>query len=288
MPNYVEKKVDQVQSIVKFFEDPCQAPWSVYFELALAPAGHVVIELLSFGLDDVVRGYFRPKGLYRRGRTGRLASKLGKYFEIPEIGEMIGSHLPGAETIKARKISSGVRFLWLVDGVLQRILFWWMIADLLTDFLYEWTSAINRTEYCQGLNIGAIVCPVLPNTATPDAWVTIGPDLAHCEKQWGEVGWSGDNGLRLAPGGWYAAAVKTMNLIGVCGGCEMRVLDAEGLVYDHVRSTLNEDGTHSAVVRAAIPKGKVSYVQIRAVGHRPLCSAIIVTEGYITGYAYTR
>lgn len=286
MPNYLERKVDQVQSIVKFFEDPCQAPWSVYLELALAPAGHVALELLSFGLDDVIRGYFRPRGIYRRGRTGILARKFGKYAGIPELGEMLGSHLPGAETVKGRVVSHGVKVMWIVDGVLQRILFWWMVADLLTDFLYEWTSAINKTEYCQSRCRGGVTCEVLPNTLVPDFWSTIGPNLRKCEKSWGDLEMHEGYNPVFATGGWTAASLTIVPFIGTCGGALVRVVDGAGHVYDQTQTRLNPDGTHTAICSTQVPRHTFTWVEAKAVGIRPPCTAMSVVGGHICGWAY--
>src|SRR5690606_41018058 len=48
-----------------------------------------------------------------------------------------------------RKVSQGVRALWFIDGVIQRLLWWWLVIDLTTDFLYEWTSLVNESIYCR-------------------------------------------------------------------------------------------------------------------------------------------
>lgn len=287
MPNYLERKIDRVQSVVKFFEDPCQAPWSVYFELSLPALGHVVLELLTFGLDDVIRGYFRPKGIYRRGRTGILARKFGKWAGIPEIGEMIGAHLPGSETIRGRSVAKGVRFMWLVDGALQRLMFWWMIVDLLSDFLYEWTSAINKTVYCRSRCTGAVVCPVFPNTLITSQWVYLGPDLLNCEKQWGTVSTAGGSLPVYTTGGWTACEIVVIPFIGVCAGAEIRIIDADNNVLDQVPVTENPNGTFSALTAAQIPPHKLTYVQGRAIGSTPPCYGVLVTGGTISGWAYT-
>lgn len=285
MPNYLQTKIDRVQSVVKFFEDPCQAPWSVYFELALPALGEVVIELLSFGLDDVIRGYFRPKGLYRRGRTGILARRFGKYARIPELGEMIGAHIPGADTIKGRKISSGLRHLWLIDGALQRLLFWWMIVDLLTDFLYNWTSAINKTEFCQGRCSGAVTCPVLPNTVPAGVWVTIGADLANCEKSWGNASIAGGAPVYASVSGWTACAVSAIPLIGACTGVEVRITNGVDRIYDTNVSTENPDGTFSGITAGKIPPGEFTFVQAKAVGCLSPNNSMLITGGTMSGWA---
>lgn len=141
--------LDKIQAILKLVENPCDEPWTVYLELAIEPLFNVVVALLTFGMDDVIRGYFRPKNL-RSGRHLRRG-KRGKRFKggIPELGEEIGKKLPGAEWQRNRIVTHGVKVMWLIDGVLQRALFWWMVADLSIDFFYDWASAIFETEQCE-------------------------------------------------------------------------------------------------------------------------------------------
>lgn len=138
--------IDKVNFIWYYLQNSCDTDLIVYFETALPPAGNVVIELLSFGMDDVIRGAFKPKGL-RSGRHGRKRPK-GKPPKggIPELGEMIGSNLPGSEEYRGKKFSDGVKFLWKVDGVGQRALYYVMVVSLLTDFLFEWAVGIIKDE----------------------------------------------------------------------------------------------------------------------------------------------
>lgn len=277
---YLETRINQVQSVIRFFEDPCEAPWTVYFELALEPAGDVVLELLTFGLDDIVRGYFRPRGIYRRGRQGILARRIGRFLNIPEIGEMVGSHLPGAQTIRSRTVSQGVRFLWIVDGVLQRGLFWWMIADLLTEFLYEWTSSVAETEFCRSTNAGAFCCPVQTGDAfTSLGWSTIGPDLMNCEKAWGNIV-TGGSSYAYQGMGFTSASVTTKELLPPFGGTQMRVVRSDGtVIVPPTNLDENPDGTHTGVVGYDSSPGWVTLIQLRAgsgVG--------IVTGGTICGW----
>lgn len=151
--------IDKVNGIVRFIEDPCDAPWLLYIELARKPFGKMVLTLLTFGLLDVIRAYFRPKGL-RSGRKGRgrrrppprpgsLRRILGKIPGLgQDTGEMVGKWLPGGERVRGRQVSQGVKFFWLVDGVLQRLLWYWLIIDVTATFFYEWTSLIQQSEFC--------------------------------------------------------------------------------------------------------------------------------------------
>lgn len=143
-PSYLDK----VNTIIDFVEHPCQAPWQVYVELALIPAGKAILQLVEPSLLDIVRAYFRPKGL-RKGRHGRHGRRRGRRGGIPDTSELIGHHLPGYNATSMRHVSDGVKFLWLVDGVIQRVFWYWLIADVTLDFFYNWTSAIQKSEYCK-------------------------------------------------------------------------------------------------------------------------------------------
>ena len=139
---------EQINYIKKFVSNPCDAPWTVYVELFFPALGKALLMILAFGMDDVLRGFFRPKGVRgpwhrRRGRKGKA-----RFRGIPEIGEAIGSRLPGAEEVRGRSVSQGVKHMWMVDGVLQRILWYWLLVDVVVEGLYQWTSMINKTEFC--------------------------------------------------------------------------------------------------------------------------------------------
>ncbi|KKL13405.1 hypothetical protein LCGC14_2526070, partial [marine sediment metagenome] len=70
------------------------------------------ITLITFGWDDVLRGYFRPRGLYKR-RTGKRKGKFVRRIpRFPEIGNELGTHLPGASEVKGTKWSNLGKTLW--------------------------------------------------------------------------------------------------------------------------------------------------------------------------------
>lgn len=180
--------IDKVNAVVKFWQNPCDAKLIVYAETALVPAGGLLLLFLSAGMDDVIRGYARPKGISkrwkrRRGKKGKL-----RFFGIPDLGNWVGTQLAGAEIAKGRHISQGVKNLWIVDGVLQRGLWYWLIIDGLSDFLYEWSTALNKTEFCQDagrqrmvalgtgggliaiLDWQALLCPFVESITPPLTW----------------------------------------------------------------------------------------------------------------------
>lgn len=145
-----------LNTIVRFISFDCNGTWTVLVDTLLPALGEMVIVLLDFGWDDVARGFFRPSGIrsrhrMRRGKKhghGRGRRRRGIWDWIPEIGEEIGAHLPGARIVKGRKVGALSRWLWQIDGVLQRGLFYWMMADVITDFGYGWLIGILRHEAC--------------------------------------------------------------------------------------------------------------------------------------------
>lgn len=143
-PNYIDK----FNAITRFIDNPCFAPWTVYFETALPFIGQGVMTLFEFDLFDILRGYYRPR-LGKKGRHGGFRKNRRKpRFGIPEIGEMIGENLPGGERLKGRFVDDGVRHLWMIDGVIQRVFYYWMIADISVDIVYNTMMAIQTTEFC--------------------------------------------------------------------------------------------------------------------------------------------
>lgn len=155
-PGFIEK----VNYIKDFMCDPCEAPFIVYVETFLPAFGTLILEWYGMSLDDIIRGYFRPAGLasygHKRRRQDRKKKKKKNKFvralnEIIDFepGEYIAKNLPLQQNFKSRKITNGLKTLWIIDGIIQRALYYWMVIDLTSDFLYNWTSLLMKTEYCQ-------------------------------------------------------------------------------------------------------------------------------------------
>lgn len=141
--------LDRVNFAYKYLFNTCELPFMAYFELGREPAGRAALALLSFGMDDLIRSYFRPAGLRTR-RHGRKGRKNRKLPGIPEVSDIVAEKLPGYEEVKGRKVSDGVRMLWKIDAIGQRALYYWMLADVIGDFAYDWTTAIIKDDrsYC--------------------------------------------------------------------------------------------------------------------------------------------
>lgn len=137
--------IDRINFAYLYLLNTCELPFMAYFELGREPAGRAALSLLSFGMDDMIRSFYRPKGLrtMRHGRKGRKSRKRGG---IPEVSDVIAERLPGYEEAKGRHVSDGVRQLWKIDAIAQRALYYFMLADVISDFAYDWTSAIIKHD----------------------------------------------------------------------------------------------------------------------------------------------
>ena len=175
MPTPNPGLITQVNAIVKYVQNPCNAPWAIYFETAVPAFGTAIMSLLEFGFDDVVRGALRPGGLRSHKHTKRGRKGRGGFRGIPELGELLGSQLPGAKEAKGRKVTQGVKNLWLLDGVIQRLLWYWLVVDITVEFFYAWTSAIQKTEFCEAQGVGSALSLSDPSAfwfSPFNAWTT--------------------------------------------------------------------------------------------------------------------
>lgn len=141
--------LEKVNYVIDSWASPCEAPWYIYVETLWPAALEAFIVLITFGWDDVLRGFWRPRGLGHR--TGKRKGKFkGRRLpRFPELGDLIGKNLPGADQVKGRKWGTGGKALWRIDTLLQRGMFWWLVADVTVDFAYNWTSLLYATQWCQ-------------------------------------------------------------------------------------------------------------------------------------------
>lgn len=138
----------RLNTVIDFFEWSCEGNLIMYVETLLPALGEFVLGLIDFDWDDVARGFMRPAGPASR-KTLVFDPRKSKWrWEIPELGEEIGKRIPGAKFFKSSRVWGATRVLWVIDGVIQRALYWYMIVDLVSDFFYNWSSGILRHEAC--------------------------------------------------------------------------------------------------------------------------------------------
>jgi hypothetical protein len=138
----------KINFVVEMWNNPCDAPWYVYVETAWPAALQMVITLFCFDFDDLVRWIFRPLGLWPMGfgirRRGRRGGRRRR-----GLGARVKSKLPFLLAVEGRQVTNGVKNLWRIDMIGQKLLWWWLVLDATTTFAYNWTSAIYKTEWCQ-------------------------------------------------------------------------------------------------------------------------------------------
>lgn len=154
--------LDKVNYVITRWEDPCEAPWTVYLETMWPAALKMVVTLLISDLDEAIRGYARPARAMRSRRFGRKMRRGGRLTFLRRIGGILsfdyfnefGKRFANAKDVRARHVSNGVKNLWIVDGVLQRVLWWWLVIDAVSEFAFQWTSLLYQSEKCREANAG--------------------------------------------------------------------------------------------------------------------------------------
>ncbi len=188
---------DKVNFVIDSWTTGCDAPWYIYVETMKPAALTAFFALLEFGLGDVVRGIFRPKGLGRR--TGKRKGKwLRRLPAFPEIGNTIGRQIGSVTgaTGYTRWKAAG-RTLWRIDLAMQSALLLWLVADIAEDFVFNWTSLLYESYWCQDDPPGGF-------SYHSETWGTMGSN--GWKRQWyGWLDWE-----RGAPG-WGFGSGSTGN-----------------------------------------------------------------------------
>ena len=271
--------INKVNAVIKYFENPCDAPWAIYFETALPALGEAILTILDFGFDDVVRGAVRPKGLRsgRHTRRGRRGGGLGK--AIPEIGEMLGAMVPGSKAARDRKVSQGVKNLWLLDGVIQRVLWYWLVADVTATFAFNWTSAIQESRFCKNQGSGAALASV-PSGGVCFAVGNFWTSVQTSQVDYATGGATSRNGGHQNGGKPFSCSTGLSGTLlppFTSGSLELRILSGPG-AGEIIPGTDNADGTCS-VLDSRQSGGEPVIYHMRSNGGGFSCSGSSFTMG---------
>lgn len=190
-PNTLE---DDYQFIKFYLANPCDFGLQIYFETFLAALGKFLLALVAFGLEDVVRGRFRPAGK-RGGRHGRRPGRRKPRRPlVPELGEAIAKGLPGFDEQAARHMDDGGRKLWSIDSWGQKWLYRVMIVGLVTEFWADWNSGIIKHPGSHCPTIARALRRDTQHVFNPGGWgqllinnviyieggILLGPGSVHC------------------------------------------------------------------------------------------------------------
>lgn len=255
---------DKVNYVIDAWSVPCEAPWYIYIETMGPAALKAFITLLTFGWDDVLRGFWRPRGLNPR-RTGKRKGKWRRAIpRFPEIGEEIGKRIPGADAVKGRQWGCGGRNLWRIDTALQKGFFWWLVADVTNDFAFEWTSLLYKTEWCKAADLGRFSAESL------DTWAVIASDVWKLggftqEYQHGGVSWGFIRGRTRNKSAQVSAALSVRERVPFGPPTEFRVViwnrDKDQAIKDFDPCVLEATGDGSACASATVPPNTVFEVR---------------------------
>ena len=231
-------------AIVDFAEYGCFPHWTVWVDTLFPALGNMVLQLLDFGVGDILRGYFRPSnlrgvgGLTRapvRGRPIKQPRRAGRIPRpaVPEIGNSIGKKLPGAQFFANRKVTGLERYFWNVDFAAQRVLWYWLLADITEDFVVNWTTAIMESEACAEENLGSVVATIDEiGPITTELWGSMFGFTTETDTTNGL--WNGFVGLLTIPAGYKAVC----SLIGRGEGIDQPAI---GMQFRLNSSSSNQD-----------------------------------------------
>jgi|SRR6218665_1501921 len=167
-PPDLEGKVD---FIWRQFVDVCDAPITVWVQAMRQPAINFLLAWFALDLKQIMIARYRPSspwrvgrswrhgGLGRKGKRGPIRDRLRKLFSW-DPNEALGRMLDPDDALRGREVGRWGATLWLIEGQIERILFYWMVIELTTTFLYEWTSAVSQTIYCKNRDDAVLLCEV--------------------------------------------------------------------------------------------------------------------------------
>ncbi len=255
---------DKVNYVIDMWTTGCDAPWYIYIETMKPAALTAFFALLEFGIGDVIRGMFRPKGLGRR--TGKRRGKWAKRLPaFPEIGNTIGKNLgtmTGAAGITTW--SAGAKTLWRIDLAMQSALLLWLVADIAEDFVFNWTSLLYESYWCQDDPPGRFSAHS-NSYGTRSAWVWWKGVYSIIDYNNGPPSWAFNSG---GTGSNPATVVATVTFEKVDGvppptyaAVMIRGLHSGKIYGETASSTPDADGTFRLPVKGDVPPNTVFEVR---------------------------
>lgn len=150
---------ERIQFVIHFLMDPCDAPITVYMEAFRDAFTQLVIAWYALDLKNIITAYLRPQNyvIERRflrhwggGEKKKRPTSWEKVWQASGIdpNEWLGENLWGGDEVRARKVPPMAQWFWVIEGVIERLLFYFFVLDQVTRFAYSWTSSIVYSEYC--------------------------------------------------------------------------------------------------------------------------------------------
>lgn len=196
--------LNQIQFILSYAFNPCDATWVMWIDAAQEPVHDFAMFLIEPDLTQILQSFFTPKGLRskRHGRKGRRGHKKG--VGIPDVDEMIAEKLPGAKEWEHRVYRSGTRSLFVGLGVIDEVQFSMAMVEKTTDTVFNTFVGLvtanpdvcpNRVTMLRGPNTDTIIGPT--------TWSAF--SASHLEYQHGPI--ISDQHFVLLPEGQFIICV---------------------------------------------------------------------------------
>lgn len=232
--NFLHALFDDINFLITFWSDPCDAPFTVYLEALYPALFKLFFEYLAIDPKQIVRTRFKSSFKLARGRTyrkGRVGRKSNKFRWFKKVGrvlnfdhnEILGKKLWGWEEKEATKLTAKSTTLFIAEGVLNRLVYWMWIVSLVHDFLINWTSLMINTKYCQA-KFDAVLLAEGPDQGQNPLFGWTGLLFWTIKKQRGHVSWNGAAGsFDTLKGNWIVSTTARNDGDDPAVDCSLRV-----------------------------------------------------------------
>jgi hypothetical protein len=174
----------KVNTIIDFWSNPCNAPWTVYVETLYPALGRMLLVIVDVSLLDLIKTYLEPRGQSTRGNKRKKGRRRAIPRGIPDPSDLLARLIPGRDFFEGRRAGPNEAFIWRIDGIIDRGLWYWLIIDATTEGFYWWAMGIKEERFCQPTNRPGM----LATSSNPFAIALAGNWIAagNFTKQWGE------------------------------------------------------------------------------------------------------
>lgn len=233
---------DKINYIIDFIMDMCDAPFSVYVTNLWPALLEGLITYYALDPIQIFTRWVKPPAIYKgfrggnhgRGNRKRSGTRTWRRYWGSVTGfdpnNAIGDAIRVDDGWNDRSITPGVRTLWHLYDVEQRVMYWIMIYEITEDVFYKWGSGVANSMYCQAQYRPFIFC-----TSADDANLGVNPKtpiVIETVVKNRHAAFIGGNGI--AAQGQGSAAIFRAKFVGGPGfppippGCKLLIQHADG------------------------------------------------------------
>lgn len=147
--------------IIDFMFDICDAPLSVWIRTLWPALLEALIAYYALDMTQIFTRYVKPPGIYKGKRGGnhgagnrkqggkRTFARAWGVVKNFDPNNSAADLMPNDGFDTHRSITPGVRTLWQLYDVEQRVLYWIMVYEITEQFWYRWSSGVAESYYCK-------------------------------------------------------------------------------------------------------------------------------------------